>query len=183
MNITEQNMIVQLQARNPSALEYIINLYTKSIYNLVYNILKDITGQEDIEECVSDVFVTAWEKSHNFSPEKGSQKTWLLILAKYKALDYRKLIYRQRKVDKDESLEKLVSKNGVENEVIAKEEIRLVIAFVDSLGELDQQIFYKRYFFYESIEIIAQNFGLTRKAVDTRLWRIRKLLKAKYGGI
>lgn len=80
---------------------------------MVYNILKDIGRQEDIEECVSDVFAFA------------------------------------------------------------------VIAIVDTLKEIDQQIFYKRYFFYESIEEIAQNLGLTRKAVDNRLWRMRKLLKEK----
>lgn len=179
MKITAENVIKQLQKKNPQALEYLLDTYNKNIYSLTYRILKDVGCNEDIEECVSDVFVTAWENSHKYNPNKGTIKTWLFIVAKYKALDYRRKIYKEKNLSKEEEIE-LVSEEQVENKVILKEEIKQIMTVIDNLGETDRQIFYRRYFFYEEIEDIAVCLSLTRKAVDNRLWRIRKLLKKEF---
>ncbi|UNC91182.1 sigma-70 family RNA polymerase sigma factor [Candidatus Contubernalis alkaliaceticus] len=179
MKITAENVIIQLQKKNPQALEYLLDNYNKNIYSLTYRILKDVGCNEDIEECVSDVFVTAWENSHKYNPKKGTIKTWLFIVAKYKALDYRRKIYKEKNLNKQEEIE-LVSEEQVENKVIFKEEIKQIMTVIDNLGETDRQIFYRRYFFYEEIEDISVCLSLTRKAVDNRLWRIRKLLKEQF---
>ncbi len=46
-----------------------------------------------------------------------------------------------------------------------------------TLPELDRQLIYLRYFKYASTEELAAKTGLTRHAVDTRLWRARKSLR------
>ena len=45
------------------------------------------------------------------------------------------------------------------------------------LPELDRQLIYLRYFRFASTEELAAKTGLTRHAVDTRLWRARKSLR------
>ena len=55
-----------------------------------------------------------------------------------------------------------------------REELRLALAI---LPELDRQLIYLRYFKFASIEELAAKTGLTRHAVDTRLWRARKNLR------
>jgi RNA polymerase sigma factor (sigma-70 family) len=45
------------------------------------------------------------------------------------------------------------------------------------LPELDRQLIYLRYFKFASTEELAAKTGLTRHAVDTRLWRARKSLR------
>ncbi|KUO51133.1 MAG: hypothetical protein APF76_16710 [Desulfitibacter sp. BRH_c19] len=177
MEITDENVIQQLKYKNQDALEYIMDTYSAGVYGLACNILKDLGQQEDIEECVSDVFVSVWEDCHHYNPIKGSIKTWLLILTKYKALDYRRQMYGEKRITRADNVEKLVSPKMVENEIILKEEISQITAIIDQLGDKDQQIFYKRYFLYETIDKIAGQLGLTRHAVDNRLWRIRKILK------
>ncbi len=54
------------------------------------------------------------------------------------------------------------------------EELSLALA---TLPELDRQLIYLRYFKYASTEELAAKTGLTRHAVDTRLWRARKSLR------
>ena len=54
------------------------------------------------------------------------------------------------------------------------EELSLALA---TLPELDRQLIYLRYFKFASTEELAVKTGLTRHAVDTRLWRARKSLR------
>jgi len=55
-----------------------------------------------------------------------------------------------------------------------REELRLALA---TLPELDRYLIYQRYYKYASTEELAAKTGLTRHAVDTRLWRARKSLR------
>src|SRR5437868_5596498 len=55
-----------------------------------------------------------------------------------------------------------------------REELRLALA---TLPELDRYLIYQRYFKFASTEELATKTGLTRHAVDTRLWRARKSLR------
>ncbi|TMC20849.1 MAG: sigma-70 family RNA polymerase sigma factor [Chloroflexi bacterium] len=55
-----------------------------------------------------------------------------------------------------------------------REELRQALA---TLPELDRYLIYQRYFKFASTEELATKTGLTRHAVDTRLWRARKNLR------
>lgn len=55
-----------------------------------------------------------------------------------------------------------------------REELHLALA---TLPELDRYLIYQRYFRFASTEELAAKTGLTRHAVDTRLWRARKSLR------
>ena len=55
-----------------------------------------------------------------------------------------------------------------------REELRRALA---TLPELDRYLIYQRYFKFASTEELAAQTGLTRHAVDTRLWRARKSLR------
>jgi RNA polymerase sigma factor (sigma-70 family) len=57
------------------------------------------------------------------------------------------------------------------------EELSLALA---TLPELDRQLIYLRYFKHASTEELAAKTGLTRHAVDTRLWRARKSLRVAF---
>jgi RNA polymerase sigma-70 factor, ECF subfamily len=177
METSESELVHQLKKRDPIGLEQLMDLYGNPVLGLVTRVLSSACSREDIEECVSDAFVAAWHKIDEYDPGKGSLKTWLLILAKYKALDYR----RKRSVRPSTQVlsEEPPHFADTEHIVLMKEEKDELIHSIESLEELDRTIFYKRYFFYESLETIAASLGLTRKAVEGRLARSRKLLKQK----
>ncbi|WP_425341289.1 sigma factor [Brevibacillus borstelensis] len=54
------------------ALEYAMSVYGKNVYALVHRIIGGIGSREDIEECVSDVFIAAWKKIAEFDEGRGT---------------------------------------------------------------------------------------------------------------
>lgn len=174
MRITEHNVIGQLQLNNPLALEYIIDTYGSAVYGLIQQILRGAAPQ-DVEECVSDVFVAAWQKSSRYNPRRGSLKTWLLVIAKHTALDYRRKLAKHSAPGQITDFPE--SGPGVEEAVLDKEDLEQVLASVEKLPKQDRSIFYRRYVLYQDVVSIAKSLGMSRGAVDTRLWRMRRLLR------
>ena len=157
------------------ALEQIIDLYGEPVYRLVARILGALGNPCDVEECCSDTFVSAWEQRNQYDPSRGALRTWVLILARYRALDLRRKFLRRGVLDnmhtpdQDEPTpEELLLMNETH------EEIATALA---RLPEDDKKILYLRYFLEEPIEQIAAVMGISRGAADTRLWRARPLLK------
>ncbi|MDP4095129.1 MAG: sigma-70 family RNA polymerase sigma factor [Bacillota bacterium] len=178
MKITNENVIKQLELKNQKALEYLINTYSNNVYILIFRIIGAMASKEDIEECVSEVFVDIWNNSTRYDKGRGSIKTWILITAKYTALDFRRKYTSKTTADSIYN-EDILSKESVEESVISKETAREILEALNELPETDKQIFYRRFYLYEDIESIAESMGLTRQAVDNRLWRGRKILKEK----
>lgn len=177
MKITDDNVIDQLIHKNTIALEYIINKYSKAVYSLTYRVLSKACNKEDIEDCVSDVFVNVWEKCYKYDSTKGNIKTWLLILTKYNALNYlRKLRQNKEVITENEIISEIASDDYTEDIILSNEAIQEIVNIIGELHDKDKDIFYLRYFSHENIESIAKTYNLTRQAVDNRLWRSRKFL-------
>ena len=46
-----------------------------------------LLGREDASEIVQDVFMTVWEKAHQFDEQRGAFRTWLTAIARHRMLD------------------------------------------------------------------------------------------------
>lgn len=176
MKLNDDNLLQEIKAQNPQALEFIMNTYSSAVYWLAARILQD-GSPEDIEECVSDVFVQAWSEFDHYEPQRGPFKTWLLILTKYKALDYRRKLKRDQPMTELSNAASQIYSNPVEEHLLSRESREQLLEAIKALKETDRQIFVRRYLLYQSIDDIAGSLGLTRQAVDNRLWRTRKTLQ------
>jgi RNA polymerase sigma-70 factor (ECF subfamily) len=152
---------------------------------------------------VNDLFITVWQEIDTFDSVRGTLRTWLTMRAKYIALDRRRQLCRRQALHvqpADENRQWSASDTygggnnlgGYEDTRVTlpphpeasmetlleqserREELRLALAM---LPELDRYLIYQRYYKYASTEELAAKTGLTRHAVDTRLWRARKSLK------
>ncbi|MDD3614056.1 MAG: sigma-70 family RNA polymerase sigma factor [Clostridiales bacterium] len=173
-------LIGQLKKKKEFALEQVMDIYMDPVYSLASTILRGYGQTVDIEECVQDVFIDAWNKISEYDPGRGKLKTWLLILCKYKALSYKRRLSRQNRVFKIEDLKResqQIEASNVEASFLAKEERQKIIEAIRSLPDLDRQIFLRVYILDESIEEVSKSLGLSRQAVDNRLWRGRKALR------
>nr|WP_272507430.1 sigma-70 family RNA polymerase sigma factor [Clostridium aestuarii] len=175
MEYSQSELVKAIKDKEVNAYEYMINKYTKTIYCLAYNILFQSLQKEDIEECVSDVFLDAWNKINDFKDKKGNFRTWLLILTKYKALTYKRKKRSQKVVDIEEF--EIKDSYNLEKEFILRQDQEKVISTINTFNKLDKEIFFRRYFFGEKINELAKAFKLSRSAVDNRLLRGRKAIK------
>jgi RNA polymerase sigma factor (sigma-70 family) len=198
--LDEQRLIQGLRARNPRTLETLIAQYSHEFFYFIRLVLEGIGSAQDAEECVNDLFVTVWQDFDSFDPTRGSLRTWLTMRAKYIALDRRRHLTRRnpsgtlvvshpadqhashdlsgaddltRETDvmsqrMDTSLDTLLEQRE------RREEVRRAL---ERLPDLDRLLVYLRYFQLASIDEIAQRTNLSKHAVDTRLWRVRKSLR------
>ena len=203
---SDEDLAKGIQGRDLDAFETLISRYSREIYYFVRLVLDGIGVAQDAEECVNDLFVTVWQEIETFDPERGTLRTWLTMRAKYIALDRRRQLCRRQALhvqsadeyrqwsasDGHGSGSKMSGLGGFEDTRVAlpphpeasmeslleqserREELRLALAM---LPELDRYLIYQRYYKYASTEELAAKTGLTRHAVDTRLWRARKSLK------
>ncbi|MCZ1264257.1 sigma-70 family RNA polymerase sigma factor [Paenibacillus tundrae] len=175
MRINEDNVVNEMRKRNPRALEFVIQVYGGSLYALARRILSGKGTDQDVEECISDVFTIAWNNIGEFNENKGTFRTWLLILTKYKTLDYYRKLNR---VPATKEFNDWIEGSERPDEIfIYKEQNEELIQIIDQLPEIEKSILIKRYFQFESIAQIAEYTGLSNKAVENRLLRLRKLLK------
>src|SRR5262249_21976629 len=192
---TDDALYEGLLAQNTQALEALIRRYSREVSYFIRVVLDSAGTLQDAEECLNDLFVTVWLEIDSFDPARGSLRTWLTMRAKYIALDKRRQILRRQAVTMMslEASDAGGSPNGegvlvdflahraadisMEWLIEQRERSEELRAALRSLPELDRRLVYMRYFKLASTEEICAKTGLSRHAIDTRLWRARKTLR------
>lgn len=178
MKIDENNFIGEIKKRNSKALDFVVDNYSRLVFKIVYGVLNSSFYSQHIEECVNDVFWAVWNNVESFDEEKGSFKYWVTAVAKYKAIDYKRKLFRQ---STDECIDDCIVIDEVSTEkiIISKENKEELLEAISGMKHEDKEIFIRRYFLDEGIDNIAKAFGVERNLVDKRLSRGRKFLKEK----
>lgn len=173
-----------VRERAPDALDKLIDAHLDPVHRLVSLILGSLGSPEDVEEVVADTFTRAWNRAPEFDPGRTTLRSWLLMIAKYGALDRRRRLMRQRytaageaKVLPLEASPEPVADASPEDETIRRESAERLHLALEQLPPDDRDLLVRRYFFEEPIADMARELGLTRTAIDNRLWRARQALK------
>ena len=151
--------------------------YESYCFKIAYNILGNI---EDSEECVSDAFVLAWNSIPPNSPEKLG--AYLSRLTRNAAINrYRKNSAQKRGGSSitealDELKELAIPDNAVE-QVLYKELMGSINAFLESLSVKERNIFLCRYYYGFSIRGMSETFKMHESHIRTVLSRTRKKLQ------
>ncbi len=66
------------------ALEQLYDRHVQHCFGLAIRIVEETSVAEDV---VQEVFIKLWSRPGTFSPERGSFKTWLLMVVRNQALD------------------------------------------------------------------------------------------------
>ncbi len=81
---TDLEIMKKVASYDSKALEALYNRYSTILYTLIKTIVSDAVLAEEV---LSDVFVIIWRKVNHFDFEKGNVYTWLITLARNKAVD------------------------------------------------------------------------------------------------
>lgn len=176
MKIDDKNFLLELKKKNPKALEFIINTYCNLVFKIVINVL-GTNNYEHAKECVNDIYLIIWNKSHLHNPEKSSFKNWLLAVSKYKAIDYKRSLAKEDNLQIEEQV--LISKIDVENEYILKERKEELIKLLQYEHKLDRELFIRKYILDQDMDSLCKKFNLSKGAVYNRLWRTKNSLIRK----
>lgn len=174
MNQTE--LINALLSRSEGSLE-LLRLHYGPLIRYVINPI--LTDERDRDEAMSDILLRVWDRVDQFDPKQGSFSNWLSALSRNAAID------RARRLPpKGEELKETVpAPNSDPEQVLLRKERQhaLHMALV-SLESSEKALFYRKYYYRQSTAQIAAEYGTTERAIEGKLYRIKKKLCKILGG-
>ncbi|MPQ30501.1 sigma-70 family RNA polymerase sigma factor [Clostridium estertheticum] len=176
MKSNEENYIRRLKNKKEDALEFIVDKYLALVKSTVYKVLSPLKRDGIIEECINDVFFSIWNHSGKFKGGDVEFKKWIYKIAKFRAID----CYRKEIKNTEVSLERDISGGkSIEDEIIITEGKDELIVLINSLESIDRDIFIMKFFLDVKSDAIAKKFGMSRAAIDNRIYRGKKKLSKK----
>ncbi|MCD8390300.1 MAG: sigma-70 family RNA polymerase sigma factor [Firmicutes bacterium] len=172
--MTEDEKLIQgIRRKRRGALEKAIDLYTPYVGTVIYNVIGSTMTKEDVEEVISDVFISLWRNADKFDGKKGCLRSYLGASARNMAKN--KLASLRVSV---ELTENVAAPYAEPNKRLERDEEReIVIHSINELGEPDSEIFMRYYYYDEKIRNIAKILKMPENTVKTKLARGRVKLK------
>ncbi len=160
--------------------EKIVNKYSRLLWSVSARILDGIGNEQDVEECVADVFIDFWFAPDSFDSSRGSLKNWLCIKCRSKSIDrFRRLSSRLT----DELSPELVSDIlGPADAIVRKEETDRIRSAVMELEEPAREIMIRRFFLTQKPSVIASALDLPVRKVENIIFRSKKRVQDELGG-
>lgn len=163
----EAEIIELIRRRDERGAEELLRHFGALIRYVVSPILPD---ERDREDCLSEVLMRVWEGIGGFDPARGSWKSWLTALARNAALNRR----RDAGPQPAPLGEQGAQLPGPEEAVLAGEELEELRRAVAALPAGDRLLVYRKYYYLQSTAQIAAELGLSPRAVEGRLYRLKK---------
>ena len=165
--------------RNEQAIKETDYKYRKYLFSIAFRMLRSTSISD---ECLNDTYLGAWNAMPPHRPSILS--TFLGKITRRISID------RWRKLNADkrgggeltlalDELEDCVSGTGsIENEMERRELEKLFNDFLNALPVTERRVFLCRYWYMDSIQSIAQQFGFSQSKVASMLHRTRAKLRA-----
>ena len=171
----ERTMMQKIAAGDEVALHMLLRRYGPLIRYILRPILPD---SRDREECWADISVKLWQTAADFDAEKGTLKAWLTAISRNAALN------RARSICTDVPLEEAVfhADGSAEEELLRHERRQRLSSAVAALLPEERNLFYRKYYYCQPTVQMAAELGLTERAVEGRLYRLRQKLRQQLGG-
>ena len=122
MSLTDAEIMLKIAGYDSKALEQLYDRYTPLLYTLIKKIIPE---KETAEEVLSEVFVIIWRQIDHFDFSSSNVYTWMVTLARNKAIDVinRTIGKVTEEYTDDYEKEKILPKLSPEIESVELEEV------------------------------------------------------------
>lgn len=145
-----------------------------------YIIAPILQNPQDREDCLSEVSMRVWEKIGQFDGEKGSFHAWLTAITRNTALNHARKASGSSAEELSESTPS--PEPSPEEALLKKERQEALKTALSRLSYKDRLLFYRKYYYRQSTAQIAAELGMTERAVEGKLYRVKKQLRKSLGG-
>ena len=149
---------------------------------MAYVVRGILSDPHEQEECLAQVRARVWERWESYDRERSSPATWLTALCRNAAYDRLRAQARQR--ERAGALDETLADPapGPEEVLLQKERLETLSRLLSAMSAGDRALFYRKYYYLQSTQQMAAELGTTARAVEGRLYRIRKKLQKQMGG-
>lgn len=176
--MNDEEIVKLYLSRDENAIRQSKEKYGRRIFNISKNITADDFTAEEVE---NDTYFRAWE---NIPPKEPYTYLFAFLarIARNLSLTFCRERGRLKRsahiVELSEEMEEcLPAVGGVEEAAEGDMLIELINGFLFSKSEEKRNIFMRRYWFLDSVESIAERYGLSQSNVKTSLHRMREELR------
>ena len=171
----EKKLLELLQKKPNEGMKQLMAKYMGYCYQIVHSRLTGFP-QEDIEECVSDVFLDAYRYRNKIDPEKGGFPAYLAIVARRRAADRYDAAVKKGTLPLEENL-------WEERKGLSFEDKEMLLEAIRALGDPDEKILIWKFYYGYPTKVIAETLGLKENTIDQKVKRgLEKLRKTLEGG-
>jgi RNA polymerase sigma-70 factor, ECF subfamily len=167
--------LVRAGTGDRAALRIVYQDSSAKLFGVLIRILKDRTEAEDV---LQDVYVQVWRKAALFDPEKASPITWLVAIARNRAIDrLRSGAVKRRTAPLDEAAEVRDSAPVALDMVVKAEQQARLGTCLGELEEKTSQAIRSAFFDGLTYEQLAEKMGVPLGTMKS--WIRRGLLKLR----
>ncbi|OFS26993.1 RNA polymerase subunit sigma [Brevibacterium sp. HMSC07C04] len=182
-SVDPDRLLESVRAGDKVAFAELYDVLAPQILGLTTHILRD---RAQVEEVTQEVFVEVWLSAHTFDPHRGSAKSWVLRLAKSRAIDRLRSWRSSQARDTDDFNSQLTTwVAAAEDEAQQRLESEELQELIDSIGEPHRSALMLAYFGELTHQEIADATGVALGTAKTRvrdgLQKLRKAVSLKGG--
>ena len=180
--LDDESLIRLIIKGQSTALGHLYDRYGRLVFSLAYQVIGDPASAEEITQ---EVFLQIWNKAGTYQSEQGKVVTWLISVARHRAIDaLRRKGARpeghQAELNGDDETD-LVDPTGVEDQVELSQRSRAVRKAIATLPR-DQQIalnmaYFKGMTHQEVADAIGEPLGTIKTRVRLAMLKLRQLLQ------
>lgn len=82
--MSQEEIVVLLQKKDDKAYSVLYDMYAKSLFSVIINI---INNREEAEDILQEVFIKIWKNMDTYHESKGRFYTWIVNIARNTAID------------------------------------------------------------------------------------------------
>ena len=174
---SDESLVEQIAAGNKPAMQVLFPRHRTYVYRWLLRFVSNETLAEDL---LSEVFLDVWRQAGRFQC-RSSVSTWLMSIARHKALSARR---RRTDAELDEKIEATIAEPANDPEVALQEKDRgeLLRRALIRLSPEHRQVIDLVYYHEKSVDEVAQILDLPPATVKTRMFYARKKLAEFVGG-
>jgi RNA polymerase sigma-70 factor, ECF subfamily len=168
---SDEALIERIAARDQLAMRTLFGRHRVALYRWLLRLVGDETLAEDL---LSDVFLDVWRQAAVFEG-RSSVSTWLLAIARYKAISAQR---RRTDLELDDELLSTVTDPADDPELVLQKKNRdeILRRSMARLSPVHGEIIDLVYFHGKSVKDVAEIVGLNEATVKTRMFYARKKL-------
>jgi RNA polymerase sigma-70 factor (ECF subfamily) len=166
---SDEMLIARIAAGDRLAMQTLFARHRTAVYRWL---LRFVGNEAVAEDLLSDVFLDVWRQADRFQG-RSSVSTWLLAIARFKALSARRT---RKNAELDATIEATVADPADNPEVMLEKKNReeLVRAALNNLSPEHKEVIDLVYYHEKSVDECAQILGVPSGTVKTRMFYARK---------
>ncbi|HBK82515.1 MAG TPA: RNA polymerase subunit sigma-70, partial [Flavobacterium sp.] len=80
----QEELLKKLLKKDDQSFALLYDNYSKSLYGVIFNLMKNIEESEDV---LQEVFIKIWKNIDSYNESKGRLYTWMLNIARNTSID------------------------------------------------------------------------------------------------